>query len=122
VPEEERQGKLSELYKLCGTHKLIPDSMKLQGYGEDDAGLKEYKGPSSVHQNKFKGRKVAIKVTRVYISQKLEDPLGVSIAACPSLCTILIQFGAEVLQRGCLVETPPPPEHFTAPWCDNHQE
>ena len=91
MPEEERQGKLSELYKLCGIHKLIPDSMKLQGYGEDDAGLKDYEGPSLVHQSKFEGRKVSIKVTRVYISQKLEDPLGVSISASPPLCPILIK-------------------------------
>ena len=75
IPENERPEKLSELCKLCGTNKSIPDSMKIQGYGNE---VKEYNGTSSVHQSKFKGRKVAIEVTRLYISRKLEDHLGVS--------------------------------------------
>lgn len=85
MPEIERAVKLSELCKLCGTNKLIPDSMKLQGYGNDNAEVKDYKGPSSVHQSKFKGRNIAIKVTRLHLSHKLEDPLGVSIRSCEDL-------------------------------------
>jgi hypothetical protein len=57
---------------------MIPDSVKLQGYGNDNAEAKEYNGNSSVYQSKFKGRKVAVEVTRLYISRKLEDHLGVS--------------------------------------------
>ena len=84
APNNERQGKLDDLCKLCSTHKLIPDSMKLQGYRNDSVEEKEYKGPTSVHQSKFKGRMVAIKITRLYIPQEFEDPLWVGIASCVS--------------------------------------
>ena len=56
--------------------------MKLHGYDNDTAEVKEYKGPSSVYQSEFKGQKVAIKVTRLYVSQKLDEPLSVSVVSC----------------------------------------
>lgn len=81
VPENEKPAKLSELCMLCGTNKLIPDSMKLNGYGNDNPEVNECNEPFSVHQGKFKGRTVAITVTRLYISRKLEDHLGVSVVS-----------------------------------------
>lgn len=66
--------------------------MKLHGYGNDTAEVKEYKGPSSVYQSEFKGQKVAIKVTRLYVSQKLDEPLSVSAVSCvPPLRPMLTQ-------------------------------
>ena len=82
VPEDERPTKLIQLSKLCGNHKLIPDSMKLQGFRDNSAEVKEYKGPYSVYQSEFKGRKVAVKVLRLYVPHKLDDPLKVSFFSC----------------------------------------
>jgi len=83
VPEGERPAKLNQLSKLCGNHKLIPDSMKLQGLRENSSEVKEYKGPYSVYQSEFKGRKVAVKVLRLYVPQRIDDPLKVSVVSCP---------------------------------------
>jgi len=67
---------------MCGKHKLIPESMKLQGFRDNSAEVKEYKGPYSVYQSEYKGRKVAVKVLRLYVPQRLDDPLKVSIVSC----------------------------------------
>lgn len=80
VPDDERPAKLNKLCKLCSKHKLIPDSMKLQDQRNNSGELTEYKGPYSVYQSEFKGRKVAIKVMRIYVPQKHDDALSVSVA------------------------------------------
>ena len=82
VLEGERPAKLNELCELCGEHKLIPGSMKLRGFRDDNAEMKEYKGPYSVYQSEFKGRKVAVMVLRLYVPQTLDDTLRVSIVFC----------------------------------------
>ena len=86
MPDDERSVKLSELCKLCGRTKLIPDSMKLQGYSGGGAEVKEYKGPYSVYQSEIKGRKVSVKVLRLHVPEKLDEPLSVSgVSPAPPL-------------------------------------
>ena len=81
IPEAERPAKLNELSKLCGNNKLIPDSMGLRGFRDNTAEVKEYKGPYSVYQNEFKGRKVAVKVLRLYVPQRVDDHVRVSVVS-----------------------------------------
>ena len=84
IPDDERPVKLKKLCKLCGKHKLIPDSMRLQAYGNGDVEIKEFNGPYSVYQGELKGGKgkVAIKVIRLYVPQKLDEPISVSVVTC----------------------------------------
>lgn len=70
--------KLNELCKLCGSNRLIPESMKLQDDGKDPLEATKYMIPSMIFQSEFKGRKVAVKMVRLYVSQKLDEPLSVS--------------------------------------------
>lgn len=52
--------------------------MKLPGYRDISVEVAEYKGPYSVYESEYKGRKVAVKVLRLYVSQRLDEPLSVS--------------------------------------------
>ena len=51
--------------------------MKLQDDG-DLIKVTQYTHPSQIFQSEFKGRKVAVKVIRVHVSQKLDETLSVS--------------------------------------------
>ena len=90
--------------------------MRLRDYDNEPVEMREYGDPSPVYQNKFKGRKAAIKVVWLYVPQKLDEPRSVStiLSARHSDC-VLMNRGAEVLQGGRDVETPSPPEHTPAP-------
>jgi hypothetical protein len=85
VPQHERPARLKELWKLCGKHKLIPDSMKLQGYDNGGAEAQEFNGPYSVYQSEFKGRKIAVKVIRLRVPQKFDEHLSVSVVCISPL-------------------------------------
>lgn len=63
---------------MCGDHVLIPDSMRLRNYDNEPVEMRRYGDSSPVYQNKFKGRKVAIKVVWLYVPQKLDEPYRVS--------------------------------------------
>ena len=78
VPENEIPAKLNELSKLCSSNKLIPDSMRLQDNGNETLKVTEYIYPSLIFQSEFKGRNVAVKIVRLYVPQKLNEPLSVS--------------------------------------------
>ena len=78
VPDGKVPMKLNELCKLCGTNRLIPDSMKLQDDGDDLIEATQYTHPSQIFQSEFKGRKVAVKIIRLRLSQKLDETLSVS--------------------------------------------
>lgn len=71
-------SKLNELCKLCSTHKLIPDSLKLRDDGTEPLEATEYVHPAQIFRSTFKGRKVAVKVIRLHVPQKLDEPLTVS--------------------------------------------
>ena len=78
IPDSDIPVKLNELCKLCGSNRLIPESMKLQDDGKDPLEATEHTPPFMIFQSKFKGRKVAVKIVRLYVSQKLDEPLSVS--------------------------------------------
>jgi len=77
VPDNEIPIKLNELCKLCGSNKLIPDSMRLPDNSNEILKATEYIYPSQIFQSEFKGRKVAVKVLRLYVPQKPNEPLSV---------------------------------------------
>ena len=52
--------------------------MRLRNYDNEPVEMRKYGDPSPVYQNKFKGRKVAIKVVWLYVPQKLDEPYRVS--------------------------------------------
>lgn len=82
VREDEVPSKLNELCKLCGSNKLIPDSMKLKADVVESLKVTEYTHPSQIFQSTFKGRKVAVKILRLYVPRKIDEPLTVSTFLC----------------------------------------
>ena len=70
-------------------------------------------GNTTVLRGKHKGREVAVKMLRLYLTSNLERCIKASITA---LCVVepLTDTGTtEILPRGCCMETPPAPEHTT---------
>ena len=95
--------------------------MRLKKYDNEPVlEMREYGDPSPVYQNKFKGRKVAIKVVWLYVPQKLDEPHSVStIFSAHRSDHLLKNRGTEILQRGRDVETPSPPKYSPTPWRDD---
>jgi len=94
--------------------------MRLRNYDNEQVEMREYGDSSPVYQNKFKGRKVAIKVVWLYVSQKLDEPYRVStILGVGCSDHVLRSERVEILQRGRNVETPLPPEYTPTPWRDD---
>ena len=77
MPEDEVPSKLNALCKLCGSSRMIPDSLKLR---DDFELLKmmEYTNPAQMFQSTLKGRQVAVKIIRLYVPLRDEEPLTVS--------------------------------------------
>lgn len=85
VPEDDVPMKLNDLCKLCGTNKLIPDSLKLRDDGTEPLEATEYIHPAQIFRSTFKGKKVAVKVIRLYVPLRIDEPLAVSTPASPIL-------------------------------------
>ena len=79
VPDNEIPAKLNDLCKLCSSSKLIPDSMRLPDNSNETLKATEYIYPSLIFQSEFRGRKVAVKVVRLYVPQKPNEPLSVGV-------------------------------------------
>lgn len=80
IPVDEVPAKLDALRKLCGSSGLIPESMKPKDDSDELLKMTRDKYPPLISQSEFNlgGRKVAIKVIRLYVPQKLDEPLSVS--------------------------------------------
>ena len=74
-------------------------------------------GFANVSQSTYEGRRVAVKVVRVYITSDLEVILSVSLG-CLRHFTCLSESITEILSRGCCLETPSASQHLAAPWND----
>jgi hypothetical protein len=118
---DEVPAKLNELCKLCGSSGLIPESMKLRDDGNDPLEATKYMYPSPILLSEFKGRKVAVKIVRLHVSQRLEEPLRVSTPKNKLDSQAMIHLAicdVEVLQRSSRLETPSTSKHPPAPRCD----
>jgi len=77
-------------------------------------------GFANVSQSMYQGRRVALKVVRVYITSDLEVILSVSIAYL-HCHTRSNEWIAEILSRGRRLETPLASQHLAAPWSDSER-
>jgi hypothetical protein len=78
MSDQERLKLLNKLCKTCSRHRVIPKSMHIpdcsKGAVEVDRG-----GFANVSQGTYKGRRVAIKVVRVYLKDDLDVIFSVSL-------------------------------------------
>lgn len=82
MPDRERLKLFNKLCKTCSRHQVIPKSMHIpdcsMGSYEVESG-----GYANVSQGTYKGRRVAIKILRVYITSDLDVIRSVSVLPTP---------------------------------------
>ena len=72
-----RKKCLSALYRICGRQGLLPSSLQIP-LCHDRSGRALYSGGyADVWMGEYQGRKVAVKVLRVYSASNLEKIIGV---------------------------------------------
>jgi len=71
MPDRERLKLLNRLCKTCSKHCVIPTSMHIPDCSDDSVEV-ESGGFADVSQGTYKGRQIAIKVVRTYITSDLD--------------------------------------------------
>jgi len=74
----ERLKLFNKLCKTCSRHLVIPTSMHIPDCSEDSVEV-ESGGFADVSQGTYEGRRVAIKVVRMYITSDLDAIRRVSV-------------------------------------------
>jgi len=83
MSDRERLKLLNELCKTCSRHRVIPTSMHMPDCSEDSVEV-ESGGFADVSQGTHKGRRVAIKLVRAYVTSDLDLIRSVSFLPTPS--------------------------------------
>jgi hypothetical protein len=78
MSDRERLKLFNKLCKACGRHRVIPKSMHIPDCSEDSVEV-ESGGYANVSQSTYEGRRVAVKVVRVYITSDLDVICSVSL-------------------------------------------
>jgi len=87
MPDRERLKLFNELCKTCSRHRVIPKSMHIPDCSEGSVEV-ECGGFANVSQSTYEGRRVAVKVVRVYVTSDLEVILSVSLLPGPSYMSV----------------------------------
>jgi len=82
MSDRERLKLFNKLCKTCSRHRVIPRSMHipdcLEGSVEVECG-----GFANISRGTYEGRRIAIKVVRVYVSSDLDTIRSVSVLPIP---------------------------------------
>ena len=83
VPLKDQPEFLNKLGKLCRQLNTIPDSMRIDHCPNDlmDEGYEG--GNATVSRGKYRGRPVAVKTLRLYLTSDFEECFGVSTKPSP---------------------------------------
>jgi len=79
MSDRERLKLLNKLCKACSQYRVIPASMHIPDCSEDSVEV-ESGGFADVSQGMYRGRRVAIKVVRAYITSDLDLIRSVSVS------------------------------------------
>ena len=78
MSDRDRLKLFNKLCKTCSRHRVIPKSMHIPDCSEGSAEVASG-GYADVSQGVYGGRRVAIKVVRVYITSDMDVILSVSV-------------------------------------------
>jgi hypothetical protein len=78
MSDRERLKLFNKLCKTCSRHRVIPKSMHISDCSNGSVEV-ERGGFADVSQSTYQGRRVAVKVVRVYITSDLDVILSVSL-------------------------------------------
>jgi len=81
--DHERLKVFNDLCKNCSRHRVVPKSMHIPDCSEGSVEV-ECGGFANVLRSTYKGRRVAVKVVRMYITSDLDVILSVSPQIAPS--------------------------------------
>ena len=84
MSDRERPKLFNKLCKECSQHRVVPNTMNIPDCSEGSVEV-ESGGFANVSQSTYKGRRVAIKVVRMYITSDLDIVLSVSLPPALSL-------------------------------------
>lgn len=82
MPERERLRLFNKLCKTCSRHRVIPKSMHIPDCSEGSVEI-EFGGFANVSLSTYNGRRVAVKLVRVYVTSDLDLILSVSLLPAP---------------------------------------
>ena len=82
LPDRDRLKLFNKLCKTCSRHRVVPKSMHIPDCSEGSVEV-ECGGFANVSQSIHEGRRVAIKVVRVYVTSDLDIILSVSFLPAP---------------------------------------
>ena len=119
-----RKKCLSALCKICGRHGLLPRSLQIPTCYDRSEDPLRGGGYADVWMGEYQDRKVAVKVLRVYSTSNLAKIKNVGPAQGWSrVCSGGTDCDCvEILQRGCNMEEPQPPERAPAVGSDNERQ
>ena len=83
MSNRERLKLLNKLCKTCSRHRVIPTSMHIPDCSEGSVEV-ECGGFADVSKGSYEGRRVAIKVVRMYVTSDLDTIRSVSALPNPS--------------------------------------
>ena len=69
---------INRLGKICRQLKTIPDSMHVENCPIDPMGEEYDGGCATVYRSEYRGRAVAVKTLRLYLTSDFEERFGVS--------------------------------------------
>jgi len=79
IPFEDQPEIFNILGKMCRQLKTIPDSMRIENCSTDPMDEEHDGGYATVSRGIYRGRPVAIKTLRLYLTSNFEDHFGVSV-------------------------------------------
>ena len=118
VPFEDQLEAINTLGRMCHQLKTIPDSMRIENCQIAPTGDTDevYNGGfATVYQGVYRGREVAVKALRLYITSDFQECSGVRNGGSQisNGRSVLITRSLGVSQGGHRLETPTTPAHFT---------
>ena len=115
MSDRERLKLFNKLCKACSRHRVIPSSMLIHDCSEGSVEI-ECGGFADVSQGMYEGRRVAIKVVRMYVTSDLDAIRSVSVSTTPLY--LPNKYITEILSRRGRLEAPSTSQYTTASWCD----
>ena len=107
--DQDRHELLNALCKMCSRQRTIPDSMRIGNCLNGEL-IEEYDGgQANIFRGKHKGRPVAVKIMRLYLTSDFHKCLSVKTLP-PYLAEVtsdhsVSRYSAEKLPRGDIFDT-----------------
>ena len=78
MSDRKRRKLFNKLCKKCSQNRVVPNSMNIPDCSEGSVEV-ECGGFANVSQSTYEGRRVAVKVVRMYVTSDLDAILSVSL-------------------------------------------